>query len=107
MREKAQLAQRSRTMTIAPSLSLGVAAETSGGPCVRLENPLGVPADRSVEARTTKPDEKRLHAAIHLGDSESEQLAKGAQENGLQHRCASSTPSLSPKASVFDRAEGK
>ena len=83
-------------MTLTPSLPLGVAAETVADTCVRLENPLGVSADRSVEARTSEATEKQPHAAAHLGDAEPEQLANGAQENGLQHRCASSARFLSP-----------
>lgn len=96
-RATVQLAQRSRAADVqSPPLSLGVGAETFRSSTVRLENPLGVFGGRSVEALSRARNEKRRHAATSLGSIEARQLANGAQESDLQHRCASSAQSFSP-----------
>lgn len=63
----------------------------------RLENPLGVLGGRTVEA-CRKALRERAGSRVGSGPlpDAAEKLATGAQENGLQHLCASSARSFSP-----------
>jgi len=78
-----------------PPLALDRTAKTSRGSRARLENPLGISADRCVEASAKVRDEQLCAAVLRLASAEDvdPELANGAQESGLQHRCACSARS--------------
>jgi hypothetical protein len=97
MKVNVQQAQRCRALDRKiPPLRLGSVSKTARSSTARLENPLGVLGGRSVEALSRAREGQHRHAAARLGLSEARKLAKGAQENDLQHRCACSARSPSP-----------
>lgn len=80
-----------------PPLLAERAAKTSRKAQARLENPLGIVADRCVEASADPRDAQPRAALSSLASSYwLSELAKGAQESGLQHACACSAGSVSP-----------
>ena len=113
MRNAVQLAQKvGRTrMGRTPSTAERAAeTRTQHSNVVRPENPLGVPAARSVEARREAmraPKGRGSPRWLGTASLTGRELATGAQENALQHLCASSVRRSSPDSRHDINPSGK